>query len=326
LPRLSLEYEAKLKAAALHTHTGVNTIQKSFQEFKLKFPRPATNKLNTENCLGDHITNSQNCFNSFQAHNAQDLQDCILAIDVNDSASCNMIGHKAELFYEMSSSMAGSNCAFSIYSINSSNNLYSIMAQNSKDIFGCSQVQQAQYCILNKQYTKEEYEALLPRIIEHMKSTGEWGQFFPNYICHFPYNDTLAQEYFPLTKEQAIQEGYTWKDKNLSEYQPTTFTPQDDINQVDSSITKEILSCEITGKNYRITPAEFKFYQQMQIPIPFRDSETRHKDRFNMRNKPRLRKAVCAKTGQEIHTTYPKNTPYTIYSEQAYNDYLYGNH
>jgi hypothetical protein len=31
-----------------------------------------------------------------------------------------------------------------------------------------------QYCILNKQYTKEEYEELVPKIIEHMKKTGEW--------------------------------------------------------------------------------------------------------------------------------------------------------
>jgi hypothetical protein len=27
-----------------------------------------------------------------------------------------------------------------------------------------------EYCILNKQYTKEEYEILVPKIIEHMKT------------------------------------------------------------------------------------------------------------------------------------------------------------
>jgi len=30
------------------------------------------------------------------------------------------------------------------------------------------------YCILNKQYSKEEYEELVPKIIEHMQKTGEW--------------------------------------------------------------------------------------------------------------------------------------------------------
>jgi hypothetical protein len=30
------------------------------------------------------------------------------------------------------------------------------------------------YCILNKQYTKEEYEELVPKIIEKMMKDDEW--------------------------------------------------------------------------------------------------------------------------------------------------------
>jgi len=60
----------------------------------------------------------------------------------------------------------------------------------------------AKYCILNKQYTKEEYEKLMPKIIEYMEKTEEWGEFFPASLSPFGYNETIAMEYFPLTREE----------------------------------------------------------------------------------------------------------------------------
>jgi hypothetical protein len=57
---------------------------------------------------------------------------------------------------------------------------------------------------LNRQYTKEEYELLVPKIIEKMMSDGEWGEFFPAILSPFGYNETVAQEYFPLTREELL--------------------------------------------------------------------------------------------------------------------------
>jgi hypothetical protein len=50
---------------------------------------------------------------------------------------------------------------------------------------------------LNKKYSKEDYETLLPKIIDHMKKTGEWGEFFPMEISPFKYEETKAVDYFP---------------------------------------------------------------------------------------------------------------------------------
>ena len=35
-----------------------------------------------------------------------------------------------------------------------------------------------------------------------MKSTGEWGEFFPHEMSPFGYNETVAQEYFPMTEDE----------------------------------------------------------------------------------------------------------------------------
>jgi hypothetical protein len=37
-----------------------------------------------------------------------------------------------------------------------------------------------------------------------MKSTGEWGEFFPLALSPFGYNETVAQDYFPITESKAI--------------------------------------------------------------------------------------------------------------------------
>jgi hypothetical protein len=69
--------------------------------------------------------------------------------------------------------------------------------------FGCISLRNKSYCILNKQYSKEEYEKLVPQIIEKMQADGERGEFFDPSLSSFGYNETVAQEYFPLTRDEA---------------------------------------------------------------------------------------------------------------------------
>ena len=41
-----------------------------------------------------------------------------------------------------------------------------------------------------------------------MISTGEWGEFFPSSLSPFGYNETVAQEYFPLTREEVLESSF----------------------------------------------------------------------------------------------------------------------
>ena len=45
---------------------------------------------------------------------------------------------------------------------------YSIMVSSSQNCFGCVNLRNGEYSILNKRYSKEEYEELIPKIIQHM--------------------------------------------------------------------------------------------------------------------------------------------------------------
>ncbi len=70
--------------------------------------------------------------------------------------------------------------------------------------FGCVGLRNKSYCIFNKQYAKEEYEVLVGEIIENMIANGERGEFPPTTISPFAYNETVAQEYMSLTREEAL--------------------------------------------------------------------------------------------------------------------------
>lgn len=82
--------------------------------------------------------------------------------------------------------------------------LYCANCFHSSYCFGCVGLRNKSYCILNKQYTKEEYEVLVPQIIKKMQADDKWGEFFPITMSPFAYNETVAQEYFPLSKEEAL--------------------------------------------------------------------------------------------------------------------------
>src|SRR3989338_3383607 len=84
-------------------------------------------------------------------------------------------------------------------------------------LFWLHRSQKGEYSILNKKYTKEEYEVLVPKIIQHMKDmpyidqmgkSYAYGEFFPSDISPFAYNETAAVDFFPISKEEAILKGY----------------------------------------------------------------------------------------------------------------------
>lgn len=77
---------------------------------------------------------------------------------------------------------------------------------NSTDLFGCCGIRHGKNAVLNKNYSQQEYETLCGKIIDHMKSIGEWGEFFPLTLSPFGYNETVAQDYFPVSVMPPCQE------------------------------------------------------------------------------------------------------------------------
>ncbi len=278
---------------------------------------------NSENCTGDFIQNSKNCLDCYDVNDSEDCRYVWVGVENKDIYDCSNIFVKSQLNYQVFGTLETFHVAFTLYAFNSQNVLYSELIYNSRDLFGCVGLKRKQYCIFNKQYTKEAYERLIPKIIEHMMKTGatpgggqEWGQFFPPRFSAHGYNETVAQEYYPRNREEVEARGWHWKKEDSeAAYQGPTVDIPDKIADVPDDITQRILRRD---KLYKIIPQELKFYRSLSLPIPRFSPDERYLQRLRLRNPRRLYARCCMKCGQKVKSTFSPDRPETIYCEKCY--------
>ena len=318
------EYEKLM--AQLSSRQNVEKFKQEFQKLKEQHVKKYMHGIQNENVSGDYLANCKNVFESFDCNEAWDCRYIYQSwgSQIKDSMDFNECGDFAELIYESSSCGYNINrISFSMGILDQCSNItYCYRCHWSSDLFGCVGLKRKKYCILNKQYSKEEYEKIVPKIIEHMKKNGEFGEFFPAFMMPHGYNETLAMDYAQLTKEEALKKGYKWLDEDKKKVPQTCAVP-DDIKDVPASITKEILACENCQSNFKIISQELKFYQQQNIPIPKKCFKCRHYARMRQRNPRKLWSRACAKCQAPIQTTYAPNKPETVYCEACYLNEVY---
>lgn len=315
------EFEKFKKDLNLGSYENLQKNLKEYEKFLNTQPRKYLELLQCENSYGDYLKNCKNAKYCFDCYNLEDVKYTANICNVKDSYDWNFIGD-GELCYELSSSAEKLfNLKFCMNCWVGNRNLeYCDLCLNNSDCFGCVGLRHKKYCILNKQYEKEEYEALKEKIIAHMKKTGEYGEFFPISISPYGYNETVAQEYYPLTKEEALKKGYKWQDINKKEFQKQTYLIPDNIIDVPDSMPDKTLACETCGKNFRIIPQELKFYRETKLPIPHICFNCRNNARTLKRNKRILYKRNCSKCNKEIRTSYSPKTIAPVYCEKCYLD------
>ncbi len=159
-----------------------------------------------------------------------------------------------------------------------------------------------------------------------MKGTGEWGEFFSSRISPFAYNETVAQEYFPLTETLATERGLRWRnDLPRIENRHTISWEKipKEVSAVSDEICNEILCCEGCRRNFRFTVQELKFYRSMDLELPHYCFDCRYQRRRKARNPRVLREAPCAKCNVKFLTAYPANTENVLYCERCYYEAVY---
>ncbi len=300
------------------------------EEIRRQTPKKFAKVSKCENSDGDHLIN---CKNSHFCFDSQKLEDCAYCFEVpneaKDSYDYSSFGLATNMIYECTTS--GCNAYNILFSnetwINVSNCFYCDNTQSSKNCFGCIGLNKKQYCILNKQYTKEEYEQTVGRIIEKMIADGEWGEFFPMSISPFGYNESLSIAYHPKSKEEMTKFGAKWQENDYSlKFDGPFYEPEDDIDEYRqnegkrSALLSGILKCASTGKAFKIMPQELAFYISHNVPVPVKYPEERYLEIFSKRNPRVLYHRQCMNEGcqNEFETTYAPDRPEKVYCESCY--------
>lgn len=282
------DYEQKLQEIMPTTWEEYTT---AFEHFKKLLVEKAIHRAvmieNCINCSGDHLFNNKNVKDSYYTFESEDCRYCYNCGKVKDcydtyepyQGEMQLESHGCNLGYNL---IACSKC----YEDN--NLMYCQYCWYSSNLFGCFGMRRAQYCILNKQYTKEEYENLVPKIIEHMQKTGEWGEYFPTEISPFAYNETVAMEFYPMSKEEVLQKGWKWYEEEDHE------------------------------RPFKIIPQELSFYSRMKLPIPLKHPDQRQKERLALQNPRKLWKRQCRKCQKTVDSSFAPERLEVIYCQECY--------
>ena len=319
------EYEKLKTQFALHTAAGVEKMRRECEKFFLTEPRQCIVAEHNENSIGDHLFNSKNAYYCFDSVDLEDCAYCAkLSLGVKSSMDYNSWGNTAELMYQCSS--CGDHCYNLKFCVNCHTNMsdceYCAECFSCSDCFGCVGLKNERFCILNKKYPEAEYRTLKEKIIEHIKEIGQYGEFFPIALCPFGYNETLAMDAFPLTKEEALPKGFTWYGGEVAETKPQTCEIPDSIFDATDALTTELLACDC-GKNFKIIAQEFSFYKRLKIPIPQKCPSCRHTARMRKRNPLKLWQRNCTKCNAELQTNYAPEKSEIIYCEKCYLSVVY---
>lgn len=299
-------------------------------KFWKTFPMRFTLAMRVVNSTGEHIGSSRNLKCCYSIHESENLSYCQFGWSpLTDSYDSTSVGLGASLLYETANAgLEGShnikfswNCWPAVFDMD-----YCIQCHSSSNLFGCVGLQKKSYCIFNKQYSKEDYFALREKIIKHINEMPyidkrgrvySYGEFFPPAFSPFAYNETTANDFFPLSRDGAEKQGYVWRDSDTKEYEITIDAQNlpDHINDVDDSVLKEIIKCFSCGKAYRIIPMELEFYRKIHLPLPRLCPECRFSERFKFVNPPKWWHGHCMCNGATSDKRQGTSYEYTNTSE-----------
>ncbi|MCR4328101.1 MAG: hypothetical protein NUV53_01125 [Patescibacteria group bacterium] len=326
------EYQGKFKELNLGSWESYQKIKTQAEELHLNFPNKFIDGLNNARVSGNYVDHSKNVHDSFFVREGENLKFCQYLQELPGCKDCydwSVWGDNGQLMYECHACGLGTqNVRFSLFVQEDSHDIeYSMICSGSHHLFGCVGLRKKEYCIFNTQYRKEEWEALVPKIREHMNAMPyidkagciyKYGEFFPAELAPVAYEESMAQEYFPLNEEEIKKNGYVWRDFGNRNYTPTlTFEKiPDNITDVPDSITDEVISCAHAGKKcgqlcvsaFRITVDELTFHKKLGIPLPRMCHNCRTFERLKRRTGLQLFERRCECAGSVSNNGLYTNT------------------
>ncbi len=333
------EYMKKISEIDLGSYEVYESIRKKVNNhFKNYIPRPVYDDFSM-NSTGSYVFQSKNCKSCFDSSYCQDCKYMMMIKlpKVTDSYDYTEWGENASNIYESITVGCDANqikfsheSGFGIKNIE-----YSKLSTGSNYNFGCVSIKKSNYCILNKQYSKEEYFEMVEKIKKHMNDVPyidkggrvyKYGEFFPMEFSPHSYNNTFADFFFPKNEIDV-------KNNNLKYYKfdkkiyPITKKYQeipDNIKDVTDTILKEVFSCKTCPRGFKITNQELELSRRLNVPLSRQCSFCRVSEKVKRWvNQMKQIQRNCDNCGISFITHYSKIEAQKIYCKKCYQNEVY---
>jgi len=355
---IATQYKNKMKS-----YTWLQEILREYEEFILQFPKKAIQNTNTENVTGNAISNSKDIYFSTSGEESESVMYANIYTELKDCAEIESIG-RAQRSYNIASAMqlnhsivcshifSETHTAFYAYSLQWGSNLLWCIGLNNKSNF-----------ILNKNYDEQSRNQLATKIFQELQSKNKLGDFFDLELSPFPYNDTVAYEYYPVQKiinqwqEKILNPNGIWTvivadpekfisdaildfggeekikikrrtkelEINISANMNSIQANEipDNIENITDEILQKAIICSISGRPFRIVKPELDFHRKHKIPLPRTHPDIRHQQKIQNRPGRELFLRTCNKCWIKTMSIYPENTNFKVYCETCYDKEIY---
>lgn len=299
------EYFKKIKEYNLYSFSETEKLKKTFGEL---IKKDAYHKVDynskISNSDGNYLTECKECHNSFFLEKSENCFDYFRGVE--DKDCCSSVGlWDGELILNTSQLAHGYNLKHTNYCSDCRDSEYLDFCVNCKNCFGCVGLRNKQFCILNKQYSENEYHALVSRLKEKMKKEGTYGEFFPYKMAAGGYNLSIANLHYEKNREEVERLGSFWEELDKSPEGTEKFIPPDDVRDADESIIFKAIACEKTERLFNITRDELAFLKSHNIPIPRQYPDVRTVERYKQLAVLNPKNVQCSLCTKIIVSYYP---------------------
>ncbi len=317
------EYENFINSISPFSRDIITKSKEKFWQLVKSFPLNASRIIVSNNVSGVKIGNSRNLFDVTEGDNSENIRHADGALSHQDSMDFLYSGGHSSLLYMCTNiGSQSSRVKFSISSKFCTDCEFVFNSKNLNNCFMCFGLQNKSYCILNKQYTEEEYFKIIDSIKTNMLENGEYSDGPGLEFSAQAYNFSIGQILYPLTKEEIKKiGGYIAKEPETNIDNMETLEIHqlpETITEVTDDILDKAIICEITGRPFRITSSELIFLRRLGIPLPTVHPSVRMETRWKISPVGKKYQAVCKKCDKDMESVFNPKDSYVLYCEKCY--------
>lgn len=276
------QYRKDILSELIFWSTKFTSTRKNFLK---KHKKQTLQHINTEHAYGENILNSSEIVCGFELSNCQKLKYVYNVLDAHNCQDIDVATNIDHCLESVTPDLS-SNILFSIFCSSCHWVVYSEMCHRCTHCFWCVWLKDKQYCILNVQYTKEEYDKKVSQVITSMIENGEWWEFFPISTSAYPYNLSDAMQWFSLDEEECIQKWYKRSNEdiiiNIPEHAEIIewATMESNVDTISDTICNKTIICETSWRPFRIIESELSICRKLWFPLPRKHPDIRHQERL----------------------------------------------
>jgi hypothetical protein len=333
--QLSEETYRKKLAQTLDSTSDYINLRNNFLHFCEQFPKKFMTGFQNEDGLWNYLFSNSHVVFGFDCRENENVRYAYGGHHIRDSIDITT-GYFHERSLEVCGWTATYNQLFCISCLNDCRDLLYCKdcVTATTDCFGCISLKKGKNCILNTIYSQLEYETLCLKLIDHMRSTGEWWEFFPAEYSSYAYNETTAQSHFPQTKEFILNRKWSWYESEKAEktmwFIPLTIDQYDEKKVGFETAQKNIdtllastLVCVESGKQFKLVPQELAYYIENSLPITRLHHSVRSAIRLKQTLPMELYDRNCDECWQPFFTSYAPDRLEKILCEECYRKLVY---